>query len=82
MPEPTQFKFELREVAKELLKRSKIGDGKWTIGVEFGFGATNLGPTPEDTKPAGIVMVNSLLLTRQPDDTPDNPMVLDAALLK
>jgi hypothetical protein len=52
MADPTRFTFDLKELTKILIREAKIRDRNWVVGFEFGFAAANIGPTPEETRPA------------------------------
>jgi hypothetical protein len=76
-----QLTFALREVAITLMQTQGITEGKWLMGFEFEFGAGNLGLNNE-IKPTGIVGIKNVVLTRQPDDAPDDlPIIIDASKL-
>jgi hypothetical protein len=77
-----QLTFALSEVAAALMRAEGITEGKWLLGFEFEFGAGNMGPSPAEVKPSGIVSIKSVVLSRQPDDAPDFKIVVDAATLK
>lgn len=80
MADPTQFSFELREIAELLVKHQRLHEGRWAIGFEFGLGAGFAGPTSSEAKPAAFIQINKLLLSRPADDMPaDSPFVVDAA---
>jgi len=57
MVEETTHLFSHKEVVELLIKKQDIHHGFWRLAIEFGFGAANLGPTPEQTSPTGIVAV-------------------------
>ena len=71
--------FDLKEVATALIKHRDIREGTWTVGVEFGLGAGNFGPSPEEIKPTAFVQVSKLLLIRHPEDGPASAIKVDAA---
>lgn len=77
MAEPTQYKFELAEVAKNLLEKQGISQGKWKIGVNFTVAAVEAGPTPEGRRPSMVISVDHVLLT-ETDATDSGPLVVDA----
>jgi hypothetical protein len=79
MAETSQINFDLREVATALIRKEGIHEGRWMLGLEFTFGAGNLGAGPTDTKPGAFVQINKLVLTRQAPDAPDLPFIVDAA---
>ena len=57
MPEVTKLVFSHKEVVTALLKTQNIHEGIWGLYVEFGIGAANFGPTPNDIQPVAIVPV-------------------------
>lgn len=80
MDNVTQFQFELMDVAKTLLKRQGIRDGKWTLGIGFNLAATLAGPTPESARPTMLVGVDKIILQKADKDTPP-AMTVDASEL-
>jgi hypothetical protein len=76
MAEPQIFKYSYRELAEMMIKKQGLREGFWGIYVNFGIGATNIGPTPEAFVPAAIVPVLEVGLQRfeQP-----NGLTVDAA---
>ncbi|HEX7074343.1 MAG TPA: hypothetical protein VF226_09910 [Hyphomicrobiaceae bacterium] len=78
MANPTRYTFDLKEVATALIRAQGIKHGKWILGFEFNFGAGQIGPSPDDSLPAGFIRVQNALLTRQPDDAPESNLVVDA----
>ena len=54
MAETKQINFDLHEVAIALIKKEGIREGRWMLGLEFTFGAGNLGAGPTDTKPGAF----------------------------
>lgn len=81
MATANQYSVALKEVAEALIRANGIKEGKWLLGFTFGFGGGNIGPTPETTKPAAIVQITDVILTRQPEGSEDLPYIVDAALL-
>lgn len=80
MPEVNQLYFNHREMVEVLLKHSNIHEGKWMILVQFGFGAGNMGPEPNDAHPTGMVAITRIGIQQAPADAPPN-LVVDAALV-
>lgn len=60
MAETKQLVFTYKEVVEALLKQSQIHEGLWSLYVEFGLGATQVGSSDQDLKPTAIVPVVSL----------------------
>lgn len=82
MAEPTQFAFELRELAEALVKKQGITEGVWMLGFEFGMVAGNVGLSATEIRPAAILHVVKATLVRQKDDAElKTPFVVDAAKL-
>jgi hypothetical protein len=81
MAEPTQFTFDLREVAELLVKQQGIHDGLWLVGFEFGFGVGNFGPNPAQSKPSAMVQITRVLLSKHEGEgaPPDLGYLIDAA---
>jgi hypothetical protein len=72
----SQYQFDFSEIAELLIKKLKITDGLWTVGVQFNIGVTNAGPTPANVMPSAIVGVEKILLSRA---TEPSPLTFDAA---
>lgn len=64
MAETKQLVFTYKEVVEALLKQSHIHEGLWSLYVEFGIAAANAGPSDQELKPAAIVPVMSLGITK------------------
>lgn len=82
MAEPTQFAFNLSELATLLIRNQGIHEGRWMVAFEFGFAAANAGSSPSEIKPAAIVQITKAMLTRAPDAIPnESGLVVDASLV-
>jgi hypothetical protein len=57
MPEATQIVFKHKELAEILVKHQGIHDGIWGLFINFGIGASNVGPSEAELQPAAIVPV-------------------------
>jgi hypothetical protein len=79
MAEITAYNLELSEVIAALIRQQGLHEGKWTIGVNFGFAAALAGPQPSDTRPAAIVQIQSLQLARVTVEGMPQHLVVDAA---
>ncbi len=79
MAEVTQYTFELKDLAAELIRLHGIKEGRWVIGFEFHLGGGIVGLSPEMQRPGAIVAINRLTLTRHSEGMPDLPFVVDAA---
>jgi hypothetical protein len=80
MSNATQFQFELNEVAKMLLRKQGIKEGKWTLGIAFNVAAAHAGPTAEQARPSMIVGVDKIVLAKAESITPESAIV-DASTL-
>ncbi len=78
MAEVTQYSFELKDLAADLIRLHGIKEGRWLIGFEFHLGAGIVGPSPEMQRPGAIVAINKLTLTRHSEGRPELlPFVVD-----
>jgi len=57
MAEPTQIMFTHRELVTALVRQQGIHEGIWGLSINFGLGAQNMGPTPDDLLPTALVPV-------------------------
>jgi len=64
MAEATKYEFSHKEVVEALLKQQGLHEGIWGLHVEFGIGAANVGPSPDDLNPAAIIPVVSIGLQK------------------
>lgn len=78
MSNATQYQFELAEVARILLKKQGIKEGRWTLGIGFNLSPAHAGPTPDSVRPSMIVSVDKIMLSRAEPNTPDQ-LVIDAS---
>jgi hypothetical protein len=78
VPEISQYTFKYSEVIEALIKKAGLHEGKWQLTMNFGLGAANMGPSPNEVVPGAAVAVVSLGLTKA---TPESPpaLTLDAA---
>jgi hypothetical protein len=72
----SQYNFELKELLIILIKNQGLHEGIWSLGFEFGMGAGNIGPNPEEARPSAFIQVKQLALARA---TVEGPLALDAA---
>lgn len=79
MAEIATYNFDFTEVIAALIKQQGLHEGKWTVGVNFGFAAALTGPQPSDTRPAAIVQIQSLQLARVTVEGLPPHLVVDAA---
>jgi hypothetical protein len=76
MAEPTQYAFDLEEIAELLVKKAGLVTGHWTVGVNFGIGVASVGQDQNRVRPSAIIGVEQLILTRA---TGPGPLTIDAA---
>lgn len=76
MPEATQIGFSYKDVVEALIKKGDLHDGLWTLNVNFGLQATNIGPNETDLKPAAVVAIIGIGLQKAEKET---NLTVDAA---
>jgi hypothetical protein len=80
MAEPTQFSFDLKEVATALVKQQGLHEGHWLVTFELNLAAGIIGQTPATSMPAAFVQINRLQLVRQDQVPSPHPhLTVDAA---
>jgi hypothetical protein len=82
MADITQYTFDLRDVAIALIKAQGLHEGKWVIALELGLAAGLFGSDPKDptaVNPGAIIAVQSIQLTKHPENAPVHRLVVDAA---
>jgi hypothetical protein len=81
MATPTQFVVTHKELITLLIKHAGVHEGRWALAINFGFGPGNFGPTPETLSPGAVVVVNQILIQKEPPDGPPMPdaLIADAA---
>lgn len=62
--EEQKVNFAYDEVVRALLKEKNIREGRWMITIEFGLGATMIGPNESNLRPAAILPIVSIGLTK------------------
>lgn len=77
MPEANHI-FKHKELVSLMIKAAGLHEGKWQLVVTFTFGATNIGPTPEQVLPGAFAAVQSIGLQRA-DPTSPEVLVVDAS---
>lgn len=84
MAEPTQFKFELSEVAEVLARKQGLDKGRWLLGFEFNMVAGNIGLPDAGVRPAAVLSVMRISLAELPGDlpAPEGLPVVDAGKLR
>jgi len=78
MADATQYTYTHRELITLMLKAQGIHEGKWSLLVNFGFGALNAGPSAAEILPSAIVQINGLGVQRAVDST-GTSITVDAA---
>jgi hypothetical protein len=76
MAEASQFAFSFKEVVEALIKQQGLHEGIWTLSVNFGMQATNIGANELDLKPSAIVGILAIGLQKADKE---NSLSLDAA---
>lgn len=77
MPKASQYSFSLDEVARILVEKAGITEGKWQFGVEFSVHIGNIGGGPDNVRPGGLLLVQSMTLNRQDNLPSDAPFLID-----
>jgi hypothetical protein len=80
MAEPIQYSFDLREATVALIKQQGLHEGLWVLGFEMNLAAGLFGPTPAESKPGAMMLINTLQLMRHTSGLED-PKVVDAAIV-
>jgi hypothetical protein len=75
---PTQYVFELREVATALIKEKNIHEGRWWAVFEFVLRSGVFGQTNAELLPGGLFQVKRIILAHPDLSTPEQ-FVVDAA---
>lgn len=70
MADVTQLNFTHKETIEALIVKEGITEGCWSLAINFGLGATNAGPTPEESHPAAVIAVTGLGLSKVEPGTP------------
>jgi hypothetical protein len=78
MAAPTQYGFELREVATALIKQQNIHEGKWWAVFEFVLRSGVFGQTNAELLPGGLFQIKRIILA-QPDLSTPEQFVVDGA---
>jgi hypothetical protein len=75
---PTQYDFELREVAAALVRQQNIHEGKWWAVFEFVLRSGVFGQTNAELLPGGLFQIKKIVLAHPDLSTPEQ-FVVDAA---
>jgi hypothetical protein len=78
MAAPTQYGFELREVATALIKQQNIHEGRWWAAFEFALGSGLFGAAPPEVLPGAMFQIRRVLLAQADQATPQQ-FVVDAS---
>ena len=78
MAGPTQYGFNLQEVATALIKEQKIHEGKWVVLFDLNLAGGIFGVNPDDQLPGAFMQIKRLLLA-QPDPAMPQRFVVDAS---
>jgi len=78
MAEPTQYTFDLKEVAAALIKQQGLHEGVWMVAFEFNLGAGMISTAPGEMRPGALIQVNKIQLTRQGDLSSIPHLAVDA----
>jgi hypothetical protein len=78
MSETKVINFDFKEIVELLVKKQGIHEGYWQFTVEFGLGAANLGPSSAELRPAAVVAVAKIGITRVDELT---NLAVDAAVV-
>jgi hypothetical protein len=81
MADPTQYSFQLSEIAELMLRSSGIHEGKWVIGIEFGVGIGPIPLKPDEAYPGAVITANRLMLSALAGGPQPPNLVFDAAIL-
>lgn len=76
MADVSQIFFSYQEVAEALVKKQGLHEGIWSLDINFGLRASNVGETQTDLKPSAIVALLQIGLHRQDKE---NNLTVDAA---
>jgi hypothetical protein len=80
MADPSEYAFTPREVLEAMVKTLGIHEGRWMLGLGFGFAPGNFGPTPEQGGPGIAVIATQFLVQREPSPgAAPAGVVIDAA---
>ncbi|WP_369723304.1 hypothetical protein AB8Z38_04525 [Bradyrhizobium sp. LLZ17] len=78
MAEVNSITVQQKELVELLIKNAGVHEGKWMLLVNFGFGAMNGGPSPDQMMPTAVVALQSIGIQRAEEGAPPS-MVVDAA---
>lgn len=79
MPEINNYTVKPKELVELIIKASDLHEGRWFLGVNFGMGPGNFGPSPNEATPGIMVAVQSLFIQREDPANPLPGITVDAA---
>ncbi len=80
MADPTQYSFDLQEVASILVREQGITEGRWILGFELNMTIGTFGANQAAARPGAMMQIAGLNLSKAPTDvSSDTPFVVDAA---
>jgi hypothetical protein len=71
MASPSQYRYTLEELARILAKDAQVAPGRWRVGVEFNVTVGQMGQSPKDAKPATLIQVGAITLSRVEENSPE-----------
>ena len=80
MAEPTQYGFDLKEVATALIREQKIHEGKWAVLFDLNLAGGIFGITAADALPGAFMQIKRVLLA-QPDPAMYEKFIVDASVV-
>jgi len=69
MAEASQITFSFKEIAEALVKKQGLHEGIWTLNINFGLQATQIGPNESTLTPAAILVVLTIGLQKVEKET-------------
>ena len=70
MPEISQYLLTNKELLELIIKQADIHEGRWTLMANFGVGAGNYGPSPDQIAPGALITINQIGIQRSSPNTP------------
>lgn len=80
MAGPTQYGFDLQEVAIALIKEQKIYDGKWAVLFDLNLAGGVFGATPANSLPGAFMQIKRVLLAQADPAMPER-FIVDASVV-
>lgn len=80
MAEVEQYTFSHKEIVELLVKAAGVHEGHWMLQTTLSLGGGNVGQSPNELMPVGIVMIQKIGIQRLPAGMPpENSLTVDAA---